>query len=104
MKPWKRIRDARLDLTDYVIHLTKRRGLTKGQKSLDGRERLLKILDDGYIQATFAPRNNQFQLRDDPPNPTVRGKDPAVCFTEQPLWALLKSLDIFPSRYEGYGI
>jgi hypothetical protein len=34
----------------------------------------------------------------------VRGRYPAVCFTEQPLWALLKSLEVFPWRYEGYGI
>ena len=104
MKHWKRIRAERLDLTDYVIHLTRRRGLMRGQLPMDGLQRLLRILDDGHIKATFALRRNIYQHPDDDPKPTVRGASPAVCLTEQPLWALLKSLEVFPWRYQGYGI
>ena len=104
MKHWKRIRAERLDLTDYVIHLTRRRGLMRGQLPMDGLQRLLRILDDGHIKAPFALRRNIYQHPDDDPKPTVRGASPAVCLTEQPLWALLKSLEVFPWRYQGYGI
>lgn len=98
---WLRIRQSRFDLTDYLVHLTKRQYLPDEKVSLGGREVLLRILDDGHLKATFAPLGNRYAIK---PKPTVRGNKPAVCFTEQPLWSLLRSLKCFPGRYEGYGI
>jgi hypothetical protein len=59
MKDWQRIRLARTDLTDYVIHFTKLRGFFYANwpdrpagfaKPLDV---FLEILDEGFIRPTF---------------------------------------------------
>lgn len=102
MKDWLRIRRERLDLTDYIVHLTKTKYLPEQKVVLSGRDMLLRILDDGHVKATFAPLPNRYSPSH--PQPTVRGPNPAVCLTEQPLWALLKSLKCFAGRYTGYGI
>jgi hypothetical protein len=36
--------------------------------------------------------------------PTVKGPDPAVCLTEQPVAALLKTLGLAGVKYSGYGV
>src|SRR5687768_3165021 len=82
MKDWQRIRQQRHDLTDYVVHLTKAtcRQVDGKYVTRTGRQVLKQILEDGHIKATFAPYRNKDDQR------TVRGPDPAVCLTEQPLW------------------
>src|SRR5205807_1978521 len=49
---------------------------------------------------SFAPRIN----RHGGEKPTIQGPHPAVCFTDQPLSALLTTLSVASGRYEGYGI
>ena len=113
MKDWERIRAEREDLTDYVIHFTRDRlwhdVVANGQTPkvpfvpfVPARDVLIEILDYGYIRPTYAPMNNQF-CRDR--RATVRGPDPAVCLTEQPLSAVVRMRALgIARRYSGYGI
>jgi hypothetical protein len=94
-RPWEEIRNARIDLTDYVVHLT--RG-AEGKSALDV---LIDILRCNRIKATFAPMRSRHRVK---LQNTIKGPDPAVCFTEQPLWAIIKSRGVLPDRYSGYGI
>jgi hypothetical protein len=96
VQPWAKLRSGRQDLTDYVVHLTKPR-----PSSATALDVLLQILRDGYIHPTFAKMPNR---RASMPRNTVKGPDPAVCLTEQPIWAILESRDVLPRRYSGYGI
>ncbi|HYT95617.1 MAG TPA: hypothetical protein VEL76_43255 [Gemmataceae bacterium] len=98
MQPWARIRHEQPDLTDFVIHLTKPKW---DGRPVMAREVLLEILRSGHIRPTFAPMGNR---RTRTPRNTIKGPDPAVCLTEQPIWALLTSRRILPDRYSGYGI
>jgi hypothetical protein len=98
MKNWEQIRSARHDLTDYVVHLT--RGTWNNGKPKSGLTVLLDILRAGYVAPSFAPRTN----RHGGEKPTIQGPYPVVCFTDQPLSALLTTLSIANDRYEGYGI
>lgn len=83
MSNWQRIREARTDLTDYVVHLT--RFVVDGDNGRrdvkEGRVRLKEIIRSGYLLPTAAHRITRNKNR----NPTVRGPHKAVCFTGQPL-------------------
>lgn len=90
MSNWQRIRAARTDLTDYVIHLT-RWVVAAGpleERMRDGINRLKDILRCGFLRPTTAPRITVQKNR----NNTVRGPHPAVCFTEQPLEQIPETL------------
>lgn len=103
MSNWKRIREARTDLTDYVVHLTRLVVDTapKGQVVRSGLNRLKDILRSGFLHPTTAPRTTILQNR----NHTVRGPHPAVCFTEQPLEQIPETLAaIDGASYQAYGI
>jgi hypothetical protein len=97
MKDWQAIRVARYDLTDYVVHLTK----NQRQPFLKASKVLKQILVTGFIKPTFAKMRS---LNRSEELPTIKGPDPAVCLTEQPLWSLLKTLPIIGSRYSGFGV
>ena len=98
MKNWERIRNERLDLTDYVIHFTRDR--IEPKRFRNAREVLIEILESGHIRPTFAPMRHRYTST---PRATVKGPFPAVCLTEQPLSAVLTSNRIH-GRYSGYGI
>ncbi len=83
------IREARYDMTEYVIHVT---------NSLDS---LSKILNAGHIKATYSQMGNVYSSI---AKPTVRGLRPAVCFTDQPLWAFIDTMNTCGGRWSGYGI
>lgn len=93
---WERIREARHDLTDYVTHFT-RYHLINGQ-FFHPKSILATILQCGFINPTFAPLPNRHSRI---PQPTIKGPHPAVCLTEQPISAVLKTPH---SRYSHYGI
>jgi hypothetical protein len=96
---WLRIRQARLDLTDYVIHYTRHKEIDgKWLKPLD----VLKlIVQDGFLKPSFAPRSS---MTTGTRNDTIKGQYPAVCFTEQPLAAFLQSCKTLSGRYHRYAI
>ena len=94
---WERIREARHDLTDYVVHLTRARFLPY----VAPLDVLLEILRSGYIRPTFGRKQIKGSVA---VVTTVKGPEPAVCLTEQPLSAILKILDLIRDRYRGYGI
>lgn len=93
-----RIRAHRNDLTDYVVHLTKDRF----DPRVSALQVLMEILETGYIRPTFAL--NQNSSSGGQSRPAVKGPHPAVCLTEQPISAILKTLKFVGSRYSGYGI
>jgi hypothetical protein len=108
LKGWQRIRLARTDLTDYVIHFTKLRSDVFNKKTPEGRPFLAhpfdvfcEILDDGFIRPTFAPIRS---LTAGTTSNTVRGPVPAVCLTEQPLSAVLVTQKCAGGRYSGFGV
>lgn len=92
---WKRIRQARPDLTDWVIHWTRRR------HTISAFEVLREIILDGMLKPTFAPR-----LRRTVGNeaPTIAGPHAAVCFSEQPLASLLITSRELPDRCSRYAV
>jgi len=99
MKYWERIRKARTDITDYVIHWV-------GRKYEEGKyvkplETLLTIIKCGYLKPSFAPRPSFYR---GPKRPTVRGPYPAVSFTEQTFENFVISCKILQDRYSPYGI
>jgi hypothetical protein len=89
------IRSARDDLTEYVVHLTRARQ----NPATSGLDVLLEILRDGLLKPTFAPYWKAGQRR-----PGVKGPYPTVCLTEQPVSALLTTVDTLPWKYAPYGI
>jgi hypothetical protein len=93
---WEQIRSARLDLTDYVVHLTRRRSTPH---YVHARDVLLEILRTGYIRPTFAEK-----VTNGPLVITVKGPEPAVCLTEQPIEAILKTLPVAGGRYAAFGL
>ena len=99
MKYWQRIRKERTDLTDYIIHWTK--GKNEGGKWTKPFDTLLKIIECGYLVATFAKKSS---IYDRTGRPTVRGPYPSVCFTEQSLDSFALSCNILPTHYKPYGI
>jgi hypothetical protein len=94
----ERIRNRRDDLTDYVVHLTRPRQ----RPAAPAFDVLLEILEAGYIRPSFAPMTSMSS--GGKPGPTVKGPCPAVCLTEQPISAILVTLEAYPTRYSGYGI
>lgn len=103
MGNWQRIRAARTDLTDYVVHLTRLVVETApiGKRVRSGLNRLKDMLRCGFIRPTTAPRTTIQNNR----NHTVRGPHAAVCFTEQPLEQLPETLaNIDGASYQAYGI
>jgi hypothetical protein len=103
MGNWQRIRAARTDLTDYVVHLTRLVVDTAplGERVRSGFNRLKDILRYGFLLPTRAPRTTVQKNR----NHTVRGPHPAVCFTEQPLEQIPETLaNIDGASYQAYGI
>ena len=97
---WMRIKQARPDLTDYLIHWTRKVEVAQEAKSAFGV--LKNILECGYLIPTFAPRRSVTANR--APRPTIRGTEPVVCFTEQPLSAFMRSCKTLTDRYSPYGI
>jgi hypothetical protein len=96
---WRQIRQARGDLTDYVIHWT--RGAVVNGKWLDVFEILKEIVRTGYLVPSFAPRASWTVGG---ANRTIQGPTPAVCFTEQPLGDFIDSCRVLPGRYSAYGV
>jgi hypothetical protein len=92
---WQNIRQARDDLTDYVVHFTRHHF---SPYFYHPKNLLEAILRCGYIKPSFAMLANRYNKT---PQPTIKGPDPAVCLTEQPLSAVLKTPH---SRYSHYGI
>ncbi|MBT3193125.1 MAG: hypothetical protein HN341_11275 [Verrucomicrobia bacterium] len=107
MKDWQKIRLARTDLTDYVIHFTKCRSgfdgrwLERGTEFRRAEEVFGEIIADGFIRPTFAPIKS---MTVGTTANTVRGPDPAVCLTEQPLSAVIATRRCTGGRYSGFGI
>jgi hypothetical protein len=108
LKNWQRIRLARPDITDYVIHFTRMRAVSGKRPNLFPDRPVLaqpfdvftEILNDGYIKPSFRKTETKtaggYSI-------TVRGPDPAVCLTEQPIWAVLATRQIH-HRYSEFGI
>lgn len=97
-KDWRRIREARTDITDYVIHWVRARVVDgKWKKSLDT---LIDIIECGYLKPGFSVMRS---IYGGSPRPTVKGPYPAVCFTEQTLDNFIISCKV-SSRYAPYGI
>jgi hypothetical protein len=107
VKDWQRIRLARTDITDYVIHFTKHRfhfdsRWTDCEPGFRRAEIVFrKILDEGFIRPTYAPISSKIAGTT---SNTVRGPDPAVCLTEQPLSAVLVTRRCTSGRYSGFGV
>src|SRR6266851_463989 len=97
---WKRIRAARQDITDWVIHWT--RGQHLEGKYESALQVLQRILQCGYLKPAFAPRRRQ-TIGGEKSN-TIQGLYPAVCFTDQPLSAFIQSCEVLQNRYSPYGI
>jgi hypothetical protein len=81
----------RYDMTEWMIHFT------RNTEWGEARSNLISIIDKGIIIPGWATRKGV---------PTIYGPNPAVCFTEQPLWAfnhyVYSRND--PSKVSGYGI
>jgi hypothetical protein len=99
MKDWERIRDARPDITDYVIHWV--RPKYEAGKLTKPFIILVDIVESGYLKPTFASRSS---IYDKSHRPTIKGPYPAACFTEQSLDCFVKSCRVLPSHYHPYGI
>lgn len=99
MKDWERIRDARPDVTDYVIHWTRPR--YEEGKLIKPFTTLIEIVECGYLKPSFATRSS---IYDRSRRPTVKGPYPAVSFTEQSLENFIKSCQILSSHYHPYGV
>ena len=99
---WKRIRDARSDITDWVIHWTTTK--TVGGKYKMAMQVLQSILQCGYLKPTLAPRPlyTGYPLMTEE-KPTIQGDYPAVCFTDQSLVAFIQSYKTL-SRYNPHAI
>ena len=107
MSDYHTIREARCDITDYVVHLTRHivhshhgtgHNLPFLQKGFD---RLKAIVKNGYLvptkAATVTCRNIRTQV--------IKGEHPAVCFSEMPLDAILPTLrHVDGTSYVGYGV
>ena len=99
MKDWERIRNARTDVTDYVIHWIK--GRYEEGKKIQPFVILIDILKCGYLKPSFGIRSS---IYDKSKRPTIKGPYPAVCFTEQTLDNFIKSCKVLQNRYSSYGI
>lgn len=83
---YDRIRSARSDVSDYLVHIVK-----------GGFPTLLDILRDGYLRASFAERNGK---------PTIKGPRKAVCFSEMSFTEIraLHDADLAVRRYSAHGV
>jgi hypothetical protein len=90
------LRRFREDISPDVIHLTRRN--TDGLSAL---QVLQKIVREGFITPTFAPR---VHVKSAENTNVIKGNHPAVCFTEQPLPSLAITVQILPRNYEPYGL
>ena len=92
-------------MTSYVIHLVRSRlehgARIEDYKFIQSFEVLKEILKDGYFKAGFSSIRSPIKQKT---IITVKGPDPAVCFTEQPLSFILISNQVDSSRYPLYGI
>lgn len=70
--PSETIIKARADLTEWLIHWTKK------HNDKTALENLLSIISDGYIKSGNSIRNGRT---------TLYGVEKVVCFSQQPLWA-----------------
>ncbi len=96
---WLKIKQARPDITDYLIHWT--RGIYETGQRISPLIVLMSIIECGFLKPSFAPRNRiTVGGRDN----TIKGTQPAVCFTEQPLDSFIKSCDNLSNRYHPYAI
>jgi hypothetical protein len=92
----QRIRAARSDMTDWLIHWTR-------SQSIDGKhhkpiEMLQIILQCGYLKPTFALRRSYTDYPIvGPEKPRIHGCHPAVCFTDQTLRAFIQSYTNLPT-------
>jgi hypothetical protein len=98
---WKRIRDARSDITDWLIHWT-------SSQRIDGKfhreiQILQIILQCGYLKPTFAPRSSYSSYTVGSEKLRIHGPQPAVCFTDQTLRAFIQSYNNL-DRYKPYAI
>jgi len=91
---WKRIRNVRQDITDWVIHWTRRKN--------SPLQMLKRILQCGYLEPSFAPKPRRTMGGYE--EKTIQGRHKAVCFTDQPLWAFIQSWEELSSRYFPYAI
>jgi hypothetical protein len=98
-KDWRRVRQDRPDLTDYVIHWTRGRTIASGYSP--PFEVLKEIVGCGYLKPSHAPKHRQTVGGTEN---TIKGPHPAVCFTEQPLDAFVKFCKVLSSRYNPYGV
>ena len=103
MAVWKRIKQIRTDISDYVVHCTRGKGPVANLRAMEDAEfdSLKLILRDGFFKASFAKKP---VMRDGYWRPTVRGPYPVVCFTEQPLQFLAKSVLAGRNRYTKFAI
>src|SRR5215831_10615087 len=98
---WQRIRTARSDLTDWLIHWT-------SPQRIDGKyhnamQILQVILQCGYLKPTFAPRASYTSYVLGSEKPRIHGPHPAVRFTDQTLRAFIQSCNSL-NRYNPYAI
>ncbi len=96
---WRRIREVRRDLTDYLIHWT-------GAQKVDGSylnafQVLKRIIGCGYFKPGFGQRQRVTAYKT---VLTVQGPNPVVCFTEQPLSSFITSCKTMSDRYRPYGV
>src|SRR6187455_2106403 len=102
-RDWQEIRKQRVDLTDYLLHLTKTRDLDPTRKTLKNvpqvtaSDALRRILEEGVFRAGWGWVSHASGS-----TPTIHGDTAAVCFSEAPLAALWsKGL---PDRFSSYGV
>ena len=93
--PTQAMLDARPDMTNYLIHWTRTKWEDK--RWIPPFEILKRIIECGYLKPTLAVRPRWG-------NPTIKGPHAAVCYTEQPVGAFIKSCKADPSRYFPYGV
>src|SRR3990172_6655454 len=98
-KDWRAVRIARADLTDYVVHWTRPHSVQG--KVVSAFDTLKLIVACGYLRASYAPKHRATVGGQEN---TIKGPHPAVCFTEQPLDAFIRSCSALPSRYTPYGV
>src|SRR5262249_1558532 len=87
----QRIKEARTDVSDWVIHWT---------RELDS---IKLILQCGYFRPTFAHRYRTDQSYSTN-SETIKGSEKAVCFTEQTVRSFIQSCRALPDQYKPYGI
>ena len=96
---WLKIKQARPDVTDYLIHWT--RGKVEDGHVVTPFHMLKTIVQCGYLMPSFAPRT---RVTVGGRENTIKGLTPVVCFTEQPLDSFIKSCEALSNRYHPYAI